>query len=253
MAIDAATGDVLVADTGNQRIVRLDAKGQVISAWGQRGEGPDRFQEPVDLVVEPAGTVLVLDAVNQRLLRFSPDGQFQTTFGAELTFYRPRGLGIDAAGQLAVADTGGVRIMRLDPNGALQSQVGGSESDLARKQPTDAALTPGGDLFFVEAESGAISRLGADGSLNRWSGTIPASTIDGPHLALRPSGGLYVTDPEGRRVLLFDAGGKPLGQLGAEAGLVKPAGLAAVQNENGDLVVVTDSQGCRVMAFIVTY
>ena len=115
MAIDAVTGDVLVADTGNQRIVRLDAQGQVISAWGQAGEGPDQFQEPVDLVVEPAGTVLVLDAVNQRLLRFSPDGQFQTTFGAELTFYRPRGLGIDAAGQLAVADTGGVRIMRLRP------------------------------------------------------------------------------------------------------------------------------------------
>ena len=62
-----------------------------------------------------------------------------------------------------------------------------------------------------------------------------------------------MTDPEGRRVLLFDAGDKPLGQLGAEAGLVKPAGLAVVQSEKGDLVVVTDSQGCRVIAFIVTF
>ena len=251
VAIDFTTGDVLVADTGNQRIVRLDAQGQVISAWGERGEGPDQFQEPVDLVVDPAGTVLVLDAVNQRLLRFSPDGQFLTTFGAELTFYRPRGLGIDAAGQLAIADTGGVRIMRLSPDGALQSQVGGPESDLADKQPTDAALTPGGDLFFVEAETGAISRLGADGSLNRWSSTIPASTIDGPHLALRPSGGLYVSDPEGRRVLAFDTGGTPLGQFGGEFGLVKPAGLAAVQDSDGDMVIVADSAGCQVLAFRV--
>ncbi len=251
VAIDSMTGDVLVADTGNQRIVRLDAQGQVISAWGQSGESPDQFQEPVDLVVEPAGTVLVLDAVNQRLLRFSPDGQFQSTFGADLTFYRPRGLGIDAAGQLAIADTGGVRIMRLGPDGALQSQVGGPESDVAAMQPTDAALTPGGDLFFVEAESGAISRLGADGSFSRWSGTIPASTIDGPHLALRPGGGLYVSDPEGRRVLVFDAGGKPLGQFGGEFGLVKPAGLAAVQDSDGDTVIVADSAGCQVLAFRV--
>ena len=251
VAIDAATGDVIVADTGNQRIVRLDSQGQVVSTWGEAGEGPSQFQEPVDLVVEPAGTILVLDAVNQRLLRFSPDGQFQTTFGAELTFYRPRGLGMDAAGQLAIADTGGVRILRLDPNGGLQSQVGGPESDLARQQPTDAALTPGGDLYFVEAESGAISKMGADGGLNRWSGPIPASTIDGPHLALRPAGGLYVSDPEGRRVLVFDGGGMPLGQFGAEVGLAKPAGLAAIQGSNGDLVALVDSQGCRVLLFEV--
>lgn len=249
VAIDSATGDVLVADTGNRRIVRLDSQGKVLSVWGESGEGAGQFQEPVDLVVEPAGTVLVLDAVNQRLLRFGPDGQFLDTFGAELAFYRPRGLGMDAAGQLAVADTGGVRILRLDPSGELQSQVGGPESDLARQQPTDAALTPGGDLLFVEAESGAISKLSAEGGLTRWSGPSPASTIDGPHLALRPSGGLVVSDPEGRRVLAFDAAGKPLGQFGVDAGLAKPAGLAATSGPAGDWVALVDSQACRVLLF----
>jgi DNA-binding beta-propeller fold protein YncE len=249
VAVDPTTGDVFVADTGNARMVRLNDQGQVVSAWGAAGEGPDQFQEPVDLVVEPAGTVLVLDAVNQRLLRFAPDGEFQTTFGAELTFYRPRGLGMDAAGQLAVADTGGVRIVRLDPAGALQSQVGGPESDLAAKQPTDAALTPDGDLYFVEAESGAITRLDADASLDRWAGPFAASTIDGPHLAVRPGGGLVVTDPEGRRLLVFDVDGHPVGQFGAESGMVKPVGVAVVQDGESDLVVVADSAACQVLAF----
>ncbi len=52
-------------------------------------------------------------------------------------------------------------------------------------------------------------------------------------------------------MLLFDAGGKPLGQFGAEAGLAKPAGLAAVQDSDGDTVIVADSAGCQVIAFRV--
>ena len=259
VAIDPASGDVFVADTGNSRIVRLDAGGQFVASWDttEAGLNPavgeeSAGQEVVDLAVEPGGAVVVLDAVGQQLLRFTPDGQFTASFGVEQTFYRPRGLGIDAAGQIAVADTGGVRIVRLDPSGALQSQAGGPDSDLARQQPTDAALTPGGDLYFVEAESGAITRLAADGSLTRWGGPALASTIDGPHLAVLPAGGLTVSDPEGRRVLLFTADGQPLGQFGAEAGLVKPVGIAAAPGKDGSVrVAVVDSQMCSVVMFEV--
>ncbi|MCB0232267.1 MAG: hypothetical protein KDH90_24635, partial [Anaerolineae bacterium] len=106
--------------------------------------------------VEPDGSVLVLDAVGQHLQRFTPDGQLLATFGDNLTFYRPRGLGIDPGGQIVVADTGGLRIVRLDPAGTLLSQLGGPESDLAKGQPSDAALSPGGDLYFVEAETGVV-------------------------------------------------------------------------------------------------
>ncbi len=259
VAIDPASGDVFVADTGNSRIVRLDAGGQFVASWDTAGAGlspavgeDPAAQEVVDLAVEPGRNVLALDATGQQLLRFTPDGQFTASFGVEQTFYRPRGLGVDAAGQIAVADTGGVRIVRLDPSGALQSQVGGPDSDLARQQPTDAALTPGGDVYFAEAESGAITRLAADGSLTRWGGPALASTIDGPHLAVLPAGGLVVTDPEGRRVLLFTADGQPLGQFGVDSGLVKPVGIAAAPGGDGTVrVAVADSQRCQVVMFEV--
>jgi len=251
LAIDPASGEVFVADTGNGRIVRLDAAGRFVAAWSAAAEGVDpATQELVDLAVEPDGNLLLLDAAGQQLLRFTPDGQFIASFGAEQTFYRPRGLGVDAAGQIVVADTGGVRIVELSPAGQRQSQIGGPESDVARQQPTDAALTPGGDLYFVEAESGAVTRLAADGSLSRWSGPALASTIDGPHLAVLPAGGLVVSDPEERRILLFAADGQPLGQFGLEAGLVKPVGLAAAPGDEGLIrVAVADSQTCRVVMF----
>ncbi|MEZ4767221.1 MAG: PA14 domain-containing protein [Caldilineales bacterium] len=250
VAVDARTGDVFIADTGNARIVRLDADGNLLGSWGSAGDGLDQFQEPADLVVEPDGSVLVLDAVGQRLQRFTAEGQFLASFGGDLTFYRPRGLGIDPAGQLVVADTGGVRIVRLSPDGTLLSQIGGPESDIARGQPTDAILSPGGDLYYVEAETGAVTMYAADGRLDRWGGPALASTIDGPHLVWLPAGGLAVTDPEGRRVLLFRPDGQPLGQLGPETGLAKPVGIAAASAADG-VLVVADSQTCQVVAFAV--
>ena len=142
--------------------------------------------------------------------------------------------------------------MRIDPAGTLLSQLGGPESDLARGQPSDAALSPGGDLYFVEAETGVVTLSAADGRMDRWSGPARASTLDGPHLAWLPAGGLAVTDPEGRRVLLFSPDGQPLGQFGAEAGLMKPVGVAAGQTDDGATrVAVVDSQACRVLMFHV--
>jgi hypothetical protein len=61
-----------------------------------------------------------------------------------------------------------------------------------------------------------------------------------------------VSDPEGRRVLLFDPAGQPLGQFGVDAGLVKPVGIAAAQGEEGvTRVAVVDSQTCQVLLFDV--
>ncbi len=249
VAISPVTGDVFIADAGNGRIVRLSVDGAFLAAFGEAGPGPDQFQEAFDLVVEPTGMVVVLDATAQQLLRFTPDGEYLTTFGADLTFYRPRGLGVDLVGQLVVADTGGVRIVKLDPGGAFLGQVGGRDTGLAEKQPTDAVITPQGEIYYVEAENGAVTRIGVDGSLASWTGPFPASTIDGPHLAWRPAGGLYVSDPEGRRVLVFDANGQPVGQLAADLGLAKPVGIAAAAGDAGtERVIVVDSQSCQVIA-----
>ncbi|HEY65035.1 MAG TPA: hypothetical protein G4O02_10740 [Caldilineae bacterium] len=249
LAVDQ-TGRVFVADAGNHRVVRLSPEGEPELAFGSQGEGDGQFLEPFDLVVEPDGNVVVLDATAQRLQRFTSDGQFLASFGRELAMYRPRGLGIDSKGNLYVADTGGVRLLRLSPEGVVLQQWGGRGAEIGAGQPVDAAVGPDGAAYLVEAETGLLWRLAPDGDVRSWTAIKRASTLDGPHLAIGPSGLIYVTDPELWRVMVYDPGGVPVAQFG-ESGMgpgqfLKPVGLAVGPDGR---IYVADSQACRVQAF----
>jgi DNA-binding beta-propeller fold protein YncE len=167
--------------------------------------------------------------------------------------YRPRGFAVDTQGNIYVADTGGVRMLKVSAaNGARLAQVGGPDQTIGAGQPTDTAVTPDGTVFLIEATNGFLWKIDADsGSVFANSqASLPASTIDGPHLAWGPDDLLYVTDPEGFRVIVYDVNLNPVGQFGTQGdGPVqfrKPVGLAV--GEDGR-VYVADSPACRVQAF----
>jgi len=65
-------GNVLVADTGNKRIVIFDKDGNYITEFGSAGFDPGQFDEPVGVAVAPSGTVYVTDTWNQRIQAFMP-------------------------------------------------------------------------------------------------------------------------------------------------------------------------------------
>ena len=61
IAIDAR-GNVLIADTGNHRIVRFDAAGKPLDSFGREGRGNGEFMKPMALATLPTGEILVKDA-----------------------------------------------------------------------------------------------------------------------------------------------------------------------------------------------
>jgi DNA-binding beta-propeller fold protein YncE len=75
------TGNVLVADYGRDRIVKLSPDGRLLQAWGTRGTGTGEFVGPKGVAVDPStGKVYVADTGNGRVQRLLPDGTPETTW-----------------------------------------------------------------------------------------------------------------------------------------------------------------------------
>ncbi len=71
--LDPTTGNFLVADTGNNRIVILDHEGNYLSEIG--GEGA-ALKGPEGVFVDPEGRIWIADRGNGRVAIFEPDGTF---------------------------------------------------------------------------------------------------------------------------------------------------------------------------------
>ncbi|HHB90090.1 MAG TPA: hypothetical protein ENK60_02140 [Anaerolineae bacterium] len=238
-------GRVYVADSGNHRVVVLDAQGAFLDAWGEEGEAPGQFIEPVDVAITPDEGIAVLDAA-RGVVALWEEGEFQDELGRDLALYHPRGLDVSPEGMFYIADTGGGRIVQADETGAFLAAFGGPTEG---GQPTDVILGPDGFLYVPDPVAGVVWVLNPKTGASRTTAGPKANTVESPHLAALPDGRLFLTDPEQARVLIFEPGLRPLGQVGMkgidEGQFNRTLGVAVGAN----MLIVTDPDRCRVTAF----
>jgi tripartite motif-containing protein 71 len=110
----APSGDLYVADAGDDRIVALSPAGTLLASWGGPGGAPGRLRGPAGIAVDAAGAVFVSDRGNDRVQKFAPDGRLLAVWGApgggpgQLSL--PAGLATDCRGDVLVADTENNRV-----------------------------------------------------------------------------------------------------------------------------------------------
>jgi DNA-binding beta-propeller fold protein YncE/4-amino-4-deoxy-L-arabinose transferase-like glycosyltransferase len=111
-------GEIYVVDTGGSRLVKLDAAGKFITAWGTRGTAPGQFVEPSGVALDEDGNVLITDASNGRVQKFDPAGKL-------LAIWPITGQGGADGSRIAVAPDGRIFVTDSHNNRVLELNIVG--------------------------------------------------------------------------------------------------------------------------------
>lgn len=247
----APDGSIYVADSRNHRIQHISASGKVLNVWGgfadaTTGEASGgTFNEPWGVAVGPDGSVYVADTWNHRIQKFTAEGQFITMWGyfgqAERpeAFWGPRGVAVDAQGRVYVTDTGNKRVVIFTADGQYIAQFGGAGVEAGKfDEPVGIALDGEGNIYVADTWNQRVQVFRPDFTNNlflpirEWEihGWYGQSLDNKPFIAIAPSEHVFLTDPEGYRVLEFDPQGNFVRGWGdystSTDGFGLPSGLA---------------------------
>ncbi len=115
MTMDAS-GNLWVADTGNNRVQEFSATGSFIQKFGSLGSGNGQLSKPEGLTLDSEGNVLVADGGNNRVDIFSSRANYLYKFGTVGTgngqMKTPAGVVVDSGNNAFVLDTANNRISK---------------------------------------------------------------------------------------------------------------------------------------------
>jgi uncharacterized protein (TIGR03663 family) len=262
-------GSIYVADSGNHRVQVFDQEGNFLLKWGSEGIEPGQFNEPWGIAIGADGTVFVADTWNHRVQVFSSTGQFITAFGTFVNvqhdvqaepggFWGPRDIAIGPQGNLYVTDTGNKRIQKFTPAGEfLQAFGGGGIIPGTFEEPVGIDIDSQGNIYVADTWNRRIQKFDSNFTpLLQWDVVDvweSESVINKPYLAVDDQSRVFISDPEGYRVIAYDGNtGEILvtwGQYGQDlAAFQLPVGLEVDSQGN---LLVADSDNNRIMKFVV--
>ncbi|MBN1899162.1 MAG: hypothetical protein JW827_10315 [Spirochaetes bacterium] len=110
VAIHPLTGEIYVADTGNNRIQKFN------SMETPQYELPG-FLAPEGVAVDLEGSIFVADTGNNKIKKYGPGGNFIMEWGNPGIypgeFQNPKGIAVDLIGDVYVVDSGNLRIQKF--------------------------------------------------------------------------------------------------------------------------------------------
>jgi DNA-binding beta-propeller fold protein YncE len=186
----------------------------------------------------------VSDTWNNRIQKFTADGKFITMWGRSglaedmTSFYGPRGIAVDSQGKVYITDTGNKRVVVFDSNGNPITQFGSVGIDPGFfDEPVGIAVGKDGRVYVADTWNQQVFTSDASGEnfsptqqidVDAWFGQ---SVENKPFLAVDETSRIFITDPEGYRVLEFNPDGSFLRGWGSYStgsdGFGLPAGIAA--------------------------
>jgi sugar lactone lactonase YvrE len=204
VAVDPS-GNLYVADTGNDVIRKITPAGEVSTLAGEPGnpgsrDGPGPlalFNSPAGVAVATNGLLYVVDSGGGRVRVISPDGNVTTLAGfagastdaadgagTNAIFADPEGVAVDQLGNIYVTDRFASVVHAIAPSGLVSTLAGmvrrnyfgdGTGSSALFNRPWGLAVDAGGTLYVADSSNQTIRR-----------GTPPALQQSLPSITVQP-------------------------------------------------------------------
>ena len=248
-------GNIYVADTGNHRVQKFDARGRFIEEIGGFGWGEAQFNQPTGLTAREGLNIYVVDSQNRRVQRLDRSLNYLSSIpsspeeGQQLTLGFLWGIEVASTGELFVSDVENEQLLKLTSFGEVDRSFGGFESGPERlRAPAGLTVTPGNAVCVADV---ANDRIAIYDSFGGFLGTLGEGVLKEPRgLEVDNQGFLFVVDSGHDRICVFSPQGELLFSLGGTGGgfgsFQLPSDLAVFGT---DWVCVLDSGNERVQIF----
>ena len=198
IAVDG-TGNVYVADTGNETIRKITPSGVVTTLAGTAGLAGNadgtgsaaRFDGPQAIGTDSAGNVYVADAFNNLIREITPAGVVSTLAGsgacgsgdgtgAAAAFCLPFGLSVDGSGNVYVADSFNNTIRQVTSAGVVSTLAGhagvaggddGTGTAATFNLPSGVAVDSAGNIYVADTGNATVRLVTASGVVTTLAGT----------------------------------------------------------------------------------
>jgi sugar lactone lactonase YvrE len=235
VAVDAA-GDLFLADTYNNRVVKVPAGGGAATAIDPTVNGIGLFL-PVDVAVDGAGNLFI--ASDGGVVVVPAGGGAATNIdpivnGAGVD--EPWGVAVDAAGDLFIADTNNNRVVEVPAGGGAATAIAPTVNGKGLSYPDGVSVDGEGDLFIADTYNNRVVKVPASGgAATAIDPTVNGKGLSHPYdVSVDGEGDLFIADENNRRVVEVPAAS---GAATAIHPIVNGNGL---KNPNG---VAVDSAG----------
>jgi uncharacterized protein (TIGR03437 family) len=228
------SGNLYIADTGNQRVRKVTPAGIVstIAGTGIAGFSGDggpatsaQLYLPVAVSPDNQGNVYILDGDN-RVRKVDSNGVISTIAGNGIANFAgdggaasvselqaPLDLVADNSGNLYIADTGNLRVRRVDPKGMISTvagsgivqspfinatppqQLGGPATAYSFSDPSALAVDAAGNVYIGDPQLNLVFKVDASGIITNYA--AGTGFITPTSLSFDSNGNLAIASPGG--------------------------------------------------------
>jgi uncharacterized repeat protein (TIGR01451 family) len=189
-----SSGDIFIADTGNEVIRRVAPNGVISTVAGNGTSGLSgdggaatlaQLYSPTGVAVDSAGNLYIADSFNNDIRKVDTSGIITTVAGSgnpgfdgdgepatEAHLQYPRSVAVDSAGNIYIADLANDRIRLVTTDGIIHTIGGGglfpgsgdgTSALSASLTPYGMTLDIGGDIYFIDEATRLVRVLTLQG------------------------------------------------------------------------------------------